>query len=140
MQSDWMANNKTKAWWPALCHGTVYSLPFAFVGSWAAVLVIWSTHVVIDRLRLARYVAWAKNMALDPMALAEEPMWRDYVSDAEHREALGKWIDWNEAMRWQNCSKTGYTAKTPDFLAVWLLIACDNTMHLAINYAALAWL
>ena len=28
----------------------------------------------------------------------------------------------------------------PDWLAVWLLIICDNTMHLTINYAALRWL
>jgi len=30
--------------------------------------------------------------------------------------------------------------KLESLLAVWLLIAVDNTTHLAINYAALRWL
>jgi hypothetical protein len=37
-------------------------------------------------------------------------------------------------------SPTGYAPDVPPFLAVWLLIAADNTLHLAINYAALRWL
>ena len=60
-QSDWMAKNKTKRWWPAIAHATVYSLPFLMIGSWQAVLVIWATHAVIDRFRLARYLCWLKN-------------------------------------------------------------------------------
>ena len=35
----------------------------------------------------------------------------------------------------------GLDASTaPPFLAVWLLIIVDNTLHLAINHAALLWL
>lgn len=33
---------------------------------------------------------------------------------------------------------TGYPEETPAWLAVWLLIAADNTMHLLINRLALA--
>lgn len=52
-QSDWMANNKTKANAPAL-------LPFFLLGGWLAVLVIFATHFFIDRFRLARFVAFSE--------------------------------------------------------------------------------
>jgi hypothetical protein len=35
---------------------------------------------------------------------------------------------------------TGYPPTTPIWLSTWLLIVADNTLHLAINYAALRWL
>jgi hypothetical protein len=114
-QSDWMAHNKTKAWWPAYCHAMVYSAPFWLLtglserGLWAW-LVIFSTHLFIDRFRLARYLVWAKNW-LGPGNLP-----------------------------WKDCSATGYRPDAPAWLAVWLMIIADNTLHLAINYAALRWL
>lgn len=109
-QSDWMAANKTKRSFPALCHATAYALPFLLIGGWKSLLVIWSTHLVIDRFRLARYVVFAK-------------------------EFMGK--PWPA---WEDCKATGYPSAKPAWLAVWLLIAADNTIHLAINYAALRWL
>lgn len=61
-QSDWMAIEKTKRWLPAILHALVYSAPFAvFSPSIPAWLVIFASHAVIDRYRLARYVVWAKN-------------------------------------------------------------------------------
>ncbi len=60
-QSDWMAQNKTKRTWPALCHVVVYSLPFLLIGSLTAVAAILVSHFFVDRFRLARYVVWAKN-------------------------------------------------------------------------------
>ena len=60
-QSDWMAVNKAKRSWPALCHVMVYSLPFFLIGSTRAVAVILVTHFFIDRFRLTRYVVWTKN-------------------------------------------------------------------------------
>lgn len=109
-QSDWMANSKTGSTWAAFCHATVYSLPFFFLAGSKAVLVIWLTHLLIDRFRLARYVVFAKNF-------------------------LGR--PWPQ---WENCKVTGYPSERPAWLAVWLLIAADNTLHLAINYSALRWL
>ena len=62
IQNDWMATEKTRRWWPAVLHGLTYTLPFLFVTqSPAALLIIASTHVVIDRYRLPRFLIWAKN-------------------------------------------------------------------------------
>lgn len=62
LQSDWMALNKTKEHFPAFAHALVYSLPFLILGpSLPAWVVIFGTHFLIDRYRLARYVVWAKN-------------------------------------------------------------------------------
>ncbi len=109
-QSHWMATNKTKAWLPALCHATLYSAPFLWIGGNRAVSVIWFTHLLIDRFRLARFVVFAKNH-----------------------------LGW-PAPKWAECQLTGFSSEVPVWLSVWLLIIVDNTMHLAINYAALRWL
>lgn len=114
LQSDWMASNKTSAHIPALTHATVYSLPFLLLSpSFAAFAVILGTHFLIDRFRLARFLVFAKEHLAPPTK--QPPAWID-------------------------CAKTGYPSTKPDWLAVWLLIAADNTLHLAINYAALRWL
>jgi hypothetical protein len=108
-QSDWMAVNKTKSSLPALAHASVYSAPFLLLVGWRAVSVILLTHFLIDRFRVARYVVFAKNFLGWPWP------------------------------KWADCSVTGYPSDRPAWLTVWLMIAADNTMHLAINYAALRW-
>jgi len=113
IQSDWMAQKKTSESVPALVHAITYTLPFAILtGSWQALVVICLTHFVIDRWRLARYVCWIKNIP----------------SPKEFRHP------------WSECVGTGYHKDRPAWLAVWLLIIADNTMHLAINYFALKYL
>lgn len=124
-QSDWMAQNKTKSTWAAFCHATVYSLPFLFIGSLWACLVIWITHLLIDRFRLARYVVWLKNRWLQPKPYAYEQPAR---------------YEWEQKWKWSYCSSTGYPADAPPWLSVWLMIAADNTLHLIINYASIRWL
>lgn len=111
-QSDWMANNKAKSTWVAFCHATLYSLPFFLLAGTRAVIVIWLTHLLIDRFRLARYVVFAKNF------IAPKSEWPS----------------------WADCCITGYPSARPAWLAVWLLIIADNLLHLIINYAALKWL
>jgi len=69
--------------------------------------MIYATHALIDRYRLARFVVFAKNWTTQP------------------------------SLQWDDCSATGYHKDTPPWLAFWLLIIADNTMHLMINYAAL---
>jgi hypothetical protein len=108
-QSSWMAENKTKAWFPAFCHALIYSLPFLVIASPLAWLVIFGTHLLIDRFRLVRYVVFAKNF------LAPQKYWPT----------------------WSDCESTGYHKDTPPFLAVWLMIIADNTCHLFINYFSL---
>lgn len=112
LQSDWMANNKTKAFFPAWVHAMVYSLPFLLIGSFSAFCVIHGTHFLIDRFGLAKYVVFAKNF------LAPKASW----------------------LLWEDCKGTGYPRWRPEYLCVWLLIIADNTLHLAINYLSLKYL
>ena len=115
-QTDWMAREKTRRGLAAGAHAVVYSLPFLLLSPSAmAFVVILLTHYLIDRYRLARYVIFAKN-----------------------------WIT-DQSLRWEWCKNTGYPSagfpnEVPPWLAVWLMIIADNTMHLAINYCALRWL
>lgn len=110
IQSDWMANEKTKRWWPAIAHAATYTLPYALVTqSPLALLVIGGTHAVIDRYRLAKHLCWAKNQ-LVPKRFRST---------------------------WDDCKATGFTPDKPPFMAVWLMIIADNTVHLLINTAAI---
>jgi hypothetical protein len=138
-QSDWMANNKTKRFLPAFLHAIVYSFPFLLLRpSWVAFAVILVSHFIIDRYRIARFMVWVKNVILSPV------FWR-YISS---REWSGAWGHANtkrniaeaRELLWGNCKDTGYPSQRPAWLAVWLLIAADNSLHIAINYVALRWL
>lgn len=115
IQTHWMANEKVKRMWPAIVHGLTYTLPFLFITqSPLALFVIFSTHVVIDRWRLAKYVVWAKNQV--------GPKKFRYPFD-EESSAVG-----------------GYPVGTPPFMGVWLMIIVDNIMHILINASAVHWL
>lgn len=110
LQSDWMANEKTKKSAAALAHVVTYSLPFVLLGaSWEALAVIAGSHFVIDRWRLARYVVWVKN-----------------------------WLGPNRP--WSECAATGYPDDRPPWLSVWLMIIADNVLHVLCNGLALAYL
>lgn len=110
IQSDWMAQEKTKRWWPAVAHAVTYGIPFLFVTqSPLALAVIVGTHAVIDHYRLARHLVWAKNQ----------------LAPFEFRPPH---------------TATGHGDDRPDWLSVWLLIIADNTLHMLINVAAVVWL
>lgn len=115
-QSDWMALNKRKDSVAAFAHALMYSAPFAVLAAQCkSPLISWSvifgSHFLIDRFGLARYVVWAKN-----------------------------WIGPDRPKPFAECSATGYDPDRPAWLAVWLMIAADNTLHLAINYVTLKYL
>lgn len=59
LQTDKQAlGKKLKGWYGFRCcfiHCITYSLPFLFIGSWLAVVVIFATHFIIDRTNI---VAW----------------------------------------------------------------------------------
>jgi hypothetical protein len=62
LQSDWMADNKTKNSVAAAVHAITYTLPFLLITqSVGALAIICGTHFVVDRWRLARFVVWLKN-------------------------------------------------------------------------------
>jgi len=110
-QTDWMARTKTSTTFAALCHAVVYSLPFLLLSpSLTAIAVIALSHFLIDRFRLARFVAYGKN----------------------------KLTDWH--LKWTDCRATGFSSDVPAAHAFWLMVLIDNTMHLSINYGALRWL
>ena len=117
IQSHWMATEKTKRTVAAAAHAVSYGLPFLFLTQDERALgIIIVTHYLIDRYRLARFVVWLKNgswrrlLFLETKALGADPI-----------------------------GATGSPPGAPDWLAVWLLIIADNTIHLLINGAALAW-
>ncbi|TAK10598.1 MAG: DUF3307 domain-containing protein [Anaerolineae bacterium] len=113
LQSDYMANNKTKQSFACFLHVVFYALPFVLMTrSPSAVLFIAGTHFVIDRWRLARFVCWAKNF-------------------------LGPRSSWAP---WSDCVATGYPSARPPWLSVWLLIIADNLMHVCMNAVALNYL
>lgn len=162
LQSDWMAGEKTKKSVAALAHTIVYTLAFLLLTlSWKALLVIAGTHFVIDRWRLARYVVWAKNFLAPkqtsfwswefvPRKPGEKDPPFDPLATDESGPHLpvgwppGRFIDKENITRWWHpwaeCEGTGYHKDRPPFLAVWLLIIADNTMHIVINGLALAYL
>lgn len=114
IQSDWMAQNKTKHSIAAAVHAVTYSVPFLLLDpSYLAFLTIAVTHGIIDRYRLARYVVFAKNVIFSPAS---------------------------KRPQWSRCSNTGYDCDSPPWLSVWLLIIADNVIHVCINGAALRWL
>lgn len=115
LQSHWMATKKVEQWIPAIAHGVAYSLPFLILTtSWAALLVICSTHIIIDRYRLAKHFTWMKNH-LAPLSYAQ-PQWAEAKDNG------------------------GYAKEVPAWLAIWLMIIVDNIIHILINYGALLWL
>jgi hypothetical protein len=106
LQSHWMANEKVGGIKPALAHGTVYALCHLPVTHDPIKLaIIGGTHVVIDYFRLAKHVSWAKNQ----------------LSPKKYRHP------YNDKL------VAGYPEGTPPWLATWLMIITDNTIHLIIN-------
>jgi hypothetical protein len=78
IQNDWMAANKTKSSWAAFVHAITYSLPFLFLAPSYWWLLIFGSHFLIDRFRLAVY--WIKlvnwNWQSENFGYAKEkPVW-----------------------------------------------------------------
>ena len=106
-QTNWMATKKAVNSLAALVHAITYSLPFLLIGSWQAVAVIGVTHFFVDRFGAARYVCYAKNWTTQP------------------------------SLKWTDALSTGYPPDVPIWVATWLLVIVDNTIHLICNYLAL---
>jgi len=145
-QSAWMAENKSRRHLPAFLHALVYSLPFLLLTGWTGWAVIFSTHFVIDRYRLVRYLLWAKNVVGCP------EFWRGILISLFIRSTVSDdqsgwkyYPAWTEAAdtsypEWDECQQTGYPESMPTWLATWLSIIADNTLHLTLNYLAIKFL
>jgi hypothetical protein len=124
-QSSWMAQTKTKSWTPAIVHAFVYTLCFVTffrnpIGLW----IIFITHLVIDRYRLARYLVWAKDFLAPP--------WIERLGKSPTGIVKFRNLPWDE------CQATGYhPSLTPPHLATYLMIKADNWLHVVINTAAI---
>jgi hypothetical protein len=135
-QSSWMTNNKGKRSWPCLLHALLYSLPFFFIGTWPAVLVIFVTHFIIDRTKIIHWLIWVKNAVLSPEYWMARNTFEEYESEYEWNLLKAKY----DHLDWQKCRDNGSPPDTPVWLAVKIRIICDNTVHLLINYLALTYL
>jgi hypothetical protein len=103
----------------------MYIIPFLLITKQPlALLVMWFTHALIDRYRLARYVNWLKNGD-----------W--FYKRAVYMNPKDTSTPSGEMWFWTDTTATGYPEETPDWLAVWLLIITDNIMHITINALAL---
>jgi hypothetical protein len=145
LQSDYMAAEKTQHWKPAVQHGLLYAVPFLpilWVSSapvWALVVAmaaIAGTHIPIDHYRLARYVVWLKNQWA-PRSWRHR--WDDHVSATGYHGGLDGLWDLDSASTfpgdWKDCERQ----QKPIWMAVWLMILADNTIHVCLNTAALWW-
>lgn len=56
------------------------------------------------------------------------------------RWRLARFVVWAKNGMCGEITATGYPVDTPPWLAVWLLIIADNTLHLICNGVALKWL
>jgi hypothetical protein len=110
LQTDRMASYKTSSWLWAFIHAATYTLPFLIL-----------THHV-----LALFVICGTHAVIDRFRLAK------YV--VRFKNML---TEWNPE---KFLTPTGFPDTTPPWMAVWLFIISDNTMHLLINYGALRWL
>lgn len=107
VQTDHMANRKTVAHGPAVAHALAYTLPF----------------LTLTRRWQPLAVIAGTHFVIDRWRLAKHVVWaKNQVGPEEYRPAH---------------TATGYSEDTPDWLAVWLLIAADNTIHMVINQWAL---
>lgn len=107
LQSHWMATEKTKRWLPAVAHAVSYGLPF----------------LLLTQSVIALAVIIGTHAVIDRYRLARHVVWaKNQLAPAAHRPGH---------------TATGYPDDTPPWLAVWLLIICDNTIHIVINSAVL---
>jgi hypothetical protein len=65
IQNDWMALTKKKKTWKGelACqiHCITYALPFALIGSWTAVALIYLSHYIVDRFHIIEWFLAVRN-------------------------------------------------------------------------------
>ena len=126
LQTDCQALNKKKSgwlgFWNCLKHCITYSLPFLFIGSWKAVLVIFITHFIIDRTFIVAYALAIKN---NVRTYKKKVVWYVFIPNF-----------W----RYYSIKNFGFDEDRPFALTIWLCFICDNLLHIICNYVSLLWL
>lgn len=107
LQTHHQATEKVHGWAPALAHAATYT----------------AAHLPLTRDPLSLAVIGGTHAVIDRYRLARHIVWaKNQLAPRAHRPRH---------------TATGYPEDTPAWLAVWLLIAADNTLHLLINAAVL---
>lgn len=151
-QNDWMANNKTKRFFPAFLHATIYSLPFLLITSFEFWLIIYITHFLIDRYRLAVYWIRLVNVKfLKTFKLKLNVSWynvndilKTEIRDGTELKVIKKLEDCHivttqiEGHPWwkfnfPTSENFGYWKDKPMWMSLWLMIIIDNIIHICIN-------
>jgi hypothetical protein len=102
LQNSYMGWNKSKSSWICLLHVLLYTGVFLSITTgWQALLFIGTTHFLIDRFQLPKYLIWLKD--------------RGSIKD-----------------------NMGYAPHIPPYMAFWLYVITDNSLHLLCNAFALA--
>jgi hypothetical protein len=110
LQTHHQAVRKTAAWGPALAHAATYT----------------AAHLPVTRSPWRLAVIGVTHAVIDRYRLARHVVWaKNQLAPAAHRPPH---------------TATGYAEDVPPWLAVWLLIAADNCIHLLLNVAATAGL
>lgn len=158
-QNDWIAQNKTKLFIPAFIHATIYSLPFLFICWSYWWFLIYMSHFLIDRYRLATY--WIRLINLqrvktfvilfnsaefkkgeiiksnDTDLLILEHynnilQTRNEYRVTEYKENIKVFNTIFGYFKYYN-TPTGYSNEKSLWMSVWLMIIIDNSFHLLIN-------
>lgn len=137
IQTDtWALNKKKKGMfglWCCFIHCFTYSLPFLFIGSWLATLVIFVTHFIIDRTNMVAYVLAWKNGVKSEYCITHnewyDKCWksRGFCTECAREDKL-------------DISNFGFGLERPFAISIWLYIICDNLLHIICNYLALKYL
>jgi hypothetical protein len=104
LQTHYQAVQKTVSWGPALAHAATYTAAHG---------------ALVTRDPLSLLVIGGTHAVIDRYRLARHVNWlKNQLAPRDFRPPH---------------TATGYQPTVPDWLAVWLLIATDNTLHLLIN-------
>lgn len=131
IQNHWMALNKTKSTFVAFVHALTYSLPFLVLtrNAWS-LAIIFGTHLIIDRFSIAK--RWPQFWGVGKAGWVLEKI-HAFRREIYATNRNGIFADLElEFDRLQPLPESA-----PPFLAVWLTIIVDNTIHLLINHLAL---
>ena len=120
-QNDYLANNKTKSFTPAFIHALIYSLPFLALVNGAAWWIVLISHYFIDRYRLAVHYIRLVNIRFTI----------EYCTVLDKNGFLV--LKTRYHLERNDTSNFGYDPQKPAFIAFWLMIIVDNSIHILIN-------